>query len=222
LSDERTGGTEPLLITPDMLARPAAARETRIDFERGMSYAPTFTLLMLFALVSTFVWQQASGALLSSQALLASGALTRSSVLAGEWWRMLSATMLHGGVEHLISNCVSLYILGMACEHAFGRRVALIYAASALGGSMLSMLLSPGPSVGASGAIFGLMGAIVVALTIHKDRFYVRDKRIATVIVVWAIYTLGVGLLTPYVDNGAHLGGLIAGMMGGRLTPTRI
>ncbi|MGH7468677.1 MAG: rhomboid family intramembrane serine protease [Longimicrobiales bacterium] len=215
----------PILITPDMLV-PAAAPDPhagRIDFERRMSYAPPITLGLLAILLIVFVWQIASGALTSEAGIVNAGALVRSRVLAGEWWRLASATFLHGGPDHLIGNSISLYILGMACEHAFGRdRFAGIYAASGLAGSVLSMMISHGPSVGASGAIFGIMGALIAHLIKHQNEFYLRDKRIGIVLLAWAVYTLLIGFVTPYVDNGAHLGGLLAGIVAGVLVPSRL
>jgi membrane associated rhomboid family serine protease len=195
----------------------------RIDFERGMTYAPPLTLGLLGLLTAVFVWQVTSGSLASADAVIASGALVRERCLAGEWWRMLTATGLHGGPDHLIGNAMSLYVLGMACEHAFGSaRYAGVYVASGLGGSALSMLLAPGPSVGASGAIFGLMGAIVAHLIKHQDRFYVRDKRIGIVLLVWALFILAQGLASPFIDNGAHLGGFLAGIAAGIVVPSRL
>ena len=86
-----------------------------------------------------------------------------------------------------------------------------LFAAGALGGALLSVAMSPGPSVGASGAIFGVMGAVVVTLHRHREQFVLRDARIAAVIAVWAAYTLLLGTLQPMIDNAAHLGGLLAG-----------
>jgi rhomboid protease GluP len=214
---------QPILITADMLVPAADPHAGRIDFERRMSYAPRVTLWLLVTLGAIFVWQITSGALLSAAAIVNAGALVRARVMAGEWWRLGSATFLHGGPAHLIGNGVSLYILGMACEHTFGRaRFAGIYAVSGLAGSLLSMTLSPGPSVGASGAIFGIMGALVAHLIKHQDAFYVRDKRIGIVLLVWASFTLLLGFMTPYVDNGAHLGGLLAGIVAGLFVPSRL
>ncbi|HEU4565513.1 MAG TPA: rhomboid family intramembrane serine protease, partial [Gemmatimonadaceae bacterium] len=115
---------------------------------------------------------------------------------------------------HLIGNAVALYVLGMACEHAGGAAVmAVVYLASALAGSAASVAMGPGPSVGASGAIFGVLGAVVVLLARNRERFHVRDKRIGGVLAVWAAITLLQGWLTPMVDNAAHLGGLAAGAL---------
>jgi rhomboid protease GluP len=254
-SGDRPPEQKPLLITPDMLARPTEARPAdarspdprsmpggrpapaaphratvgssgfppqRVDFEKGMTYAPPLTLVLLVSLCAVFVWQVGAGTLASVAAITDAGALVRANVVQGEWWRMITATFLHGGIDHLLGNAVSLYTLGMACEHAFGtRRYAATYAASGLGGSVFSTLLSPGPSVGASGAIFGLMGALIAYLIKHQDRFHVRDKRVGIVLLAWAVFTLALGLTTPFVDNGAHSGGLLTGIVAGLVIEPR-
>src|SRR5918996_4700068 len=179
----------------------------RLDFERRMRRLPPFTLAMIGVLAAIFVAEAARGALASRAAIVAAGALARERVAAGEYWRLLSATFLHGSADHLVGNAIALYILGMVCEHAFGRgQFVLLYVASALGGSLVSLLTSPGPSVGASGAIFGLQAAAIVLFRAHRDRLLVRDRRIGVVLIVWAIYAIAQGVLTPYVDNGAHVG----------------
>src|SRR2546430_10302706 len=108
-----------------------------------------------------FAWETASGALQSRESIIAAGALVRDRVIAGEWWRLISATFLHAGVDHLIGNCLVLYVVGMACEHAFGfARTAIVYVTSGLTGSLLSAAVTPGTSLGESGAIFGVVGAL--------------------------------------------------------------
>jgi rhomboid protease GluP len=211
----------PLLITDDMLARPAGRPQAPVDFERGMSYAPPVTLLLIAANIAVFVWEVGRGALTSRAGIIAAGALSRPQVLHGEWWRLVTPMFLHGSPEHLIGNMLALYVLGMACEHAVGSRPMLwLYLLSGVTGSLLSVALSPGPSVGASGAIFGLMGAVIAVLTRHQQRFYLRDKRIAAVLAAWAGYTIFTGLLSPYVDNAAHAGGFLGGaLLGLRLEP---
>ena len=203
---------QPIRITADMLDV-APPVDVRVDFERGMGYAPPATLVLIVALGAIFGWQLSIGALASEEAIVAAGALVRERVLHGEWWRLLSATMLHGGVGHIVGNAMSLYILGMASEHAYGTRsMLLIYLASGVAGSVLSTAMAPGPSVGASGAIFGLMGAVMVLFWKHHHELMVRDKRIGVVIAAWALFTIGAGLVTPMIDNAAHVGGMFGGM----------
>jgi rhomboid protease GluP len=122
--------------------------------------------------------------------------------------------MLHGSLDHFLGNAVALYITGMACEHAFGRlQFVFLYFGAALAGSALSLTgLEPGmPAVGASGAIFGLMGAVVAMMGRHRARLFVRDKRIGWVVLFWAAWTVLLGFMTPYVDNLAHIGGFAGG-----------
>ncbi len=205
----------PLRITPGMLL------SRRVDFERRMRRLPPVTLGIIGVLVVVFVLEAMAGALRSERAIVAMGALVRAGVAAGEYWRLVSATLLHGGLDHLVGNSIALFILGMICEHAFGRgQFLVLYVLSGLGGSMVSLLTSAGPSVGASGAIFGLQGASIVLFRQHRDRLLMRDRRIGFVLLVWAIYTIGAGLMAPFVDNGAHIGGALTGaLLARRLHP---
>jgi rhomboid protease GluP len=192
-----------------MLAEDAA---DKVEFERGMGYWPPATLALIVTLAAVFVWQIGSGALATDTSLVDAGALVRNRVLEGEYWRMLSATLLHGSGDHLFGNCVALYILGMAGEHALGAwRVLVLYVASGLAGSLASVLSGPGPSVGASGAICGLMSGVVLILYRYRRAYHVRDKEIALVLAGWAAYTILMGAIDPRIDNWAHLGGLLGG-----------
>jgi rhomboid protease GluP len=198
----------PLRITPAMLL------SRRVDFERRMRRFPPVTLVLVAVLALVFVLEDAVGALDGRDAIVAAGALERAAVASGEYWRLLTAPFLHGGLDHLVSNVIALFILGMVCEHAFGRsQFVILYLGSALGGSVLSLALSPGPSVGASGAIFGLQGAAIVLFRRHRDRLLVRDRRIGFVLLAWALYAIVGGFFTPYIDNGAHLGGAVTGAL---------
>src|SRR5947209_9768141 len=190
----------------------ATRADTRVDFERGMRTAPPLILVLIAANVALFGWELAVGALASRDGIVEAGALVRDRVLAGEWWRLESATFLHAGWDHLIGNCLVLYVVGMACEHAFGfARTAVVYFTSGLTGSVLSGALSPGPAGGASGAIFTLVAAVIVVLHRHPRRVYSRGKRIGFVLLVWAAYQISTGLLSPYIDNYGHLGGFAGG-----------
>ncbi len=212
MEGESAANEQPIRITADMLDAPRPV-DVRVDFERGMGYAPPATLMLIVALGAVFGWQISTGALASEESIIAAGALVRERIAQGEWWRLLSATVLHGGVEHIVGNAMSLYILGMASEHAYGTRsMLLIYLASGIAGSVLSAAMGPGPSVGASGAIFGLMGAVMVLFWKHHHELMVRDKRIGVVVAAWALFTIGTGLVTPMIDNAAHLGGMFGGM----------
>jgi rhomboid protease GluP len=205
----------PLRITPEMLL------SRRVDFERRMSRVPPVTLVTLAVLTVIFIAEVRMGALESRESIIAMGALARERVAAGEYWRLLTAPWLHGGTEHLVGNGIALYILGMVCEAAFGRaQLVVLYVLSGLAGSIVSVLVSAGPSVGASGAIFGLQGAAIVLLRRERERLLVRDRRVGFVLLIWAIYTIAGGLTDPFIDNGAHIGGALGGgLIASRLHP---
>ena len=192
-----------------MLAKP---RETRRDFEQDLSYWQPLTVATILGLCVVFVLQLVFRTLESEEAIVAAGALKRSLVFEGEVWRLLSAVFLHGSFDHIIGNCLVLYVLGIAVEHAYGRlQFAMVFLASGITGSLLSLSLSEGPSVGASGAIFGLIGCVIALFYRFKEKIYFREKRLGIVLLFWVAYAVVTGFLTPLIDNWAHIGGLIGG-----------
>ncbi|MHB1035300.1 MAG: rhomboid family intramembrane serine protease [Pirellulales bacterium] len=212
----------PLTISPEMLATEDEP-DTRIDFEQGMSCLPPVMLALIAAVVVVFVLELATGALDNTQALTAAGAMSRRLVLAGEVWRLVTAVFLHASAGHLVGNCVVLYIAGMACEHAFGwYRAALVFLVSGLCGSLLSMAFHTGPSVGASGAIFGLLGAVIVFVYKYQRFIVLRGRRVGFALLVWASYEIALGFFTPWIDNYAHIGGLLGGALAAWFLPPAI
>ena len=215
--------SEPLAITDDMLdpLDPPPPPGPR-DFERGMSYWPLVTLCLITANLAAFIWMLRVSNLNSAAAYVSVGALHRESVQAGEWWRLITAPFLHAGIDHLLGNMLMLYALGMACEHAFGRLKSIaLYLGCALGGSILSVIMFEGPSVGASGAVFGLAGIVIAFFWRHQARFHLRDKRVGGVLLAWAIYTVALGFFQPQIDNWCHIGGFLIGLLLGVAVPPR-
>jgi rhomboid protease GluP len=211
MEQDTTMQEEPILITPDMLA-PLPPIDTRIAFEKGMSYLPLFVLSVIIINLAIYLGEIATGALQSSASIIAAGALKRELVLRGEYWRLISAAFLHASWGHLLGNSAFLYVLGMANEHAFGiRKAAMIYGISAITGSLLSISASPGPSIGASGAVFGLMGSLAVLFFRNRSSFYLRDRNIGIFVGAIAIFQIILGFLTPYIDNFCHIGGFLGG-----------
>ena len=209
--DDPSADEEVIVISEEHLAEPEPV-DDRIEFERGMSYWPGITLVLIIANCAAFGWEVATDAMANQQAILDAGALERKLVLQGEWWRLFTSMFLHADFNHLWGNMLVLYILGVGCEHAFGAHRALtIYFATGLCGGLMSMMLEPGPAVGASGAVFGMMGALVGMLYRHHKRLHVRDNRIGFVLLIWAAYTIATGFLDPWIANFAHLGGFLSG-----------
>ncbi len=135
------------------------------------------------------------------------GALFGPLVADGEWWRIVTAGFLHAGILHLAFNMYFLYFLGQLLEPEIGRlRFGVIYFVSMLGGSLGALVLSPNAvTVGASGAVFGLMGAAILAL---------RARGIDPMqsgLGVTLLLNLGITFVIPNISIGGHIGGLIAG-----------
>jgi membrane associated rhomboid family serine protease len=137
------------------------------------------------------------------------GALFGPLVADGDWWRLFTAAFLHYGPIHLAFNMLALWIFGSALEQVLGRgRFILLYVVSGLAGSAGALLFSPNAvTVGASGAIFGLMGA---ALVLERQRTYVFGGGALGLIVVNLVFTFAI----PGISIGGHLGGLVGGALG--------
>ncbi len=106
--------------------------------------------------------------------LTATHAQVNPLIASGQLWRLVTPALLHGGMMHLFVNCYSLNDLGPAAERLLGpRRFTCLYVASAVSGNLASFLMNPGPGVGASGAIFGLVGCLAVYFARHR-RLYGR------------------------------------------------
>ena len=133
----------------------------------------------------------------------------------GEVWRMLTAIFLHGGLAHLGLNMLSLYNIGGLVEMLLGhRRFLTVYFLSGLGGSLMTVLFSEynGLSVGASGAIFGLIGVVISIFYQNRDKLSPIGREIWRSLIFSAILTLGIGLAPgSIIDNWGHLGGFIVG-----------
>ena len=164
----------------------------------GRPGAVTATLITLNVLI--FLVQ------LTDRSLADRFAVFPPAVAGGEYYRLITAAFLHGGVLHLAFNMYVLYVVGVQLESALGRgRYLTLYLVSALGGSTLSYLLSPlnVAGVGASGAIFGLFGAMLVV----ARRLSLDTSGIVTVLAI----NLAITFLFPDIDWRAHIGGLVTG-----------
>lgn len=143
--------------------------------------------------------------------LIRFGANYAPLVKGGDYYRLLTSAFLHIGLIHLLCNCYALYVIGPQIESFYGKaKYILIYLASALFGNLLSVLFSNGISAGASGAIFGLMGAMVYFG--YHYRVYL-DGVLKSQIVPLIIFNLVLGFALSGVDNAAHIGGLVGGIL---------
>lgn len=139
------------------------------------------------------------------------GAMVKELVQEGEFYRLLTSGFLHIGIFHLLCNMYCLYIVGGEVESFYGKwKFLLIYLGSAILGNLLSMATTTGISAGASGAIFGLFGALIYFG--YHYRVYLGSV-IRSQIIPLVILNLGIGFMLPGIDNAAHIGGLIGGVV---------
>ncbi|KAL2898970.1 RHOMBOID-like protein 1 [Bienertia sinuspersici] len=150
----------------------------------------------------------------SSTALEKMGALEVSKVVEQhQAWRLITSIWLHAGVVHILANMLSLVFIGIRLEQEFGFvKIGLLYLISGFGANILSSLfLQSTISVGASGALFGLLGAMLSELLTNWTIYANKLAALLTLILV-IILNLAVGVL-PHVDNFAHIGGFITGFL---------
>ncbi|KAI3916666.1 hypothetical protein MKW92_047413 [Papaver armeniacum] len=152
----------------------------------------------------------------TSDSLDKMGALEVNKVVhGGEGWRLFTCMWLHAGVFHILANMLSLLFIGIRLEQEFGFvRIGLLYIIAGLGGSLLSALfIRSSISVGASGALFGLLGGMLSELITNWTIYANKFAALLTLVVIIAI-NLAVGIL-PHVDNFAHIGGFVSGFLVG-------
>jgi membrane associated rhomboid family serine protease len=145
----------------------------------------------------------------ASSSLINDGGLSAPAIDAGDYWRLLTAGFLHAGLAHLFFNMFSLYILGTLLEPLIGRlRFGLIYFTALLAGSFGALELDPNSlTVGASGAIFGLMGAAAVVM--RGRGMNLMESGLGVWIVLNLVFTFAVS----NISIGGHIGGLIGGTL---------
>jgi rhomboid protease GluP len=186
------------------------------------------TVVLTIAILLGFGVEVLTGAWRDGARLARLGAIVWEWVIGdGQYWRLVSAMFLHGDgtvrgtLLHLLVNLWALWQLGRLYEMMFGtRRFVLIYFVTGIAASITTLLHTGGPSVGASGAIFGILGALISSIR-RSPRF--RHERWARGVVqqllFWIVVNIVIGMSIPQIDMAAHIGGLIAGLLMGALLP---
>ncbi|MBA3263002.1 MAG: rhomboid family intramembrane serine protease [Thermoleophilaceae bacterium] len=201
--------------TPVGMRCPECARQsTKVRGMRSATNDPVLTYVLIGICVAAFIGEMAGGASATGSGfggsrLFEEGALRGPDVADGDYWRVLTAGFLHAGFFHLLFNMFSLWILGSLLEPAIGHlRFALVFFVSLLAGSFGALVVDPNSlTVGASGGIFGLMGAAVVVM---------RNRGINPMesgIGLW----IGLNLLITFTVSNISIGGHIGGLIGGTL-----
>lgn len=137
--------------------------------------------------------------------------------LGNEWWRLLTAMFLHGSMTHLLMNMFSLYIVGRAMElYLLGREYLLIYFITGILGGLVSLYFHPVTvGIGASGAIFGVFGALSGYFLAYRKELGAHAKEFMRDFILIIGINILLGFSIPNIDVSAHVGGLLSGILGG-------
>jgi len=201
--------------------RAADQRETGAILGGFIPHARYTTIIILLINVGMYLATWALSSTMGgddrafSRALDILGAKSGYRIILGhQWWRLVTAGFLHGGLTHILMNSWVLFDLGAQVEEVYGTsRMIVFYFLSTVGGFYASTWWSPVLSIGASAGIFGLIGAMIALGVRHRSAL---GDHIRALYTRWAIYGLIFGLLPIFnIDNAAHLGGLAAGFCAG-------
>jgi rhomboid protease GluP len=186
-------------------------------FKNSQAYMPTYTLIAINVAVYGYTSILSGNINGTSDSVISSYGQYNALVLNGEPWRLLTAIFIHADLLHIVGNMVFLLIFGLRAEKMFDLKEYLaVYFISGLAGGLLTLLMGPDVwSIGASGAIFGIIGASLI----YPSRAIGQSILIA---LLFSFFLLIINSLSPDVNVFAHLGGLAAGLLiGYALAATR-
>ena len=191
---------------------------SRLPVTFGLIAACVLVYLLVALLGTTIGVPPTEGLVQQPGQILSLGALIPAMVAQGEAWRLVTSAFLHSGFVHLALNMLSLYFLGSFAEISFGRsRFLALYFISGIASGLAYLYFGAfnAPAVGASGAIFGLLGG-VFGFAIQRGTFSTRNPVISQLLILTAL-NLFLGATIPGVSNTAHIGGLVGGLVFGYL-----
>lgn len=191
---------------------------------RRLSHAPVTTVILVMITIVAF-FEQRANAFSDLDVLASMGGIVGGLLQRDEYWRLVAAMFLHANWVHWFVNAFSLYQIGTLFEEMFGSpRMATVYLVTGIVASISSALRIPpyGVGVGASGAIFGVLGAFIFSLRRsprwRNDR---RRKILMPQLVFLVILNVVIGFQIEAIDNAAHIGGLVSGLLLGLILPHR-
>jgi len=191
---------------------------TYSSIEDEMSALPPVTILFIAVNVLIFLFAFGSLILSRDQNLFTIGSLDQIKFWEGEYWRIISSNFLHKSIDHLGGNMILLYICGRAVEHFVGGiKVFFLYFMGGIMGGIFTFLFvdQQVSSVGASDCCFALFGAMSVAYWNFNLELSHVDKRVRNISIIVLIYLIYLGFTSPKVNNAAHVGGALMGVIFG-------
>ena len=184
----------------------------------GLRRKPYATWILLAVIGVMHLFAEVSGGSNDPEVLWRLGAMDGQQIAAGEYWRLFVAIFLHSGWMHLGLNAFGLFVVGQLLEPLYGHsRFTAIYLLSGLAGSVSSYafnlsLMPNAIGMGASGALFGVLGGLVAFFLSHRNQLGDMGRRSLVGLLLLAGINLVFGLVTAGVDNYAHIGGFVSGL----------
>jgi len=201
----------------------AVVPEDHLEFLHAVwSRRPLFTYIFLGANIVIFLLMAFAGGSTNESTLMAFGVKSNPAIARGEWWRFITPIFIHIGMLHLFFNSYALWIVGPQVEKLYGAaRFVILYVLTGVAGVYASYFYHPqSESAGASGAIFGLFGVLLVFGVRYRNSIPPFFKRaVGTGVLPVIVINLIIGFTIPAIDNSAHLGGLLAGAALAALVP---
>src|SRR5581483_4390998 len=201
----------------------AVITETDLDFLHAVwSRRPIFTYTFFTINIVIFVLMTIAGGTTNDSTLLAFGVKANWLINQGQYWRFLTPVFIHIGLLHLFFNSYALWIVGPQVEKLYGgAKFVLLYLVTGIAGVAGSYWYRPdGVSAGASGAIFGLFGALLVFGIRNRHHIPPFFRRaVGTGVLPVIVINLIIGFTIPAIDNSAHIAGLISGMVLAAVVP---
>lgn len=202
---DRDNPPKPYGEIPSAPQRRPAAREKSVK--------PTVSTIILGVTVAVYVLQLAVKALTGVELVEFYGMKINEFIIAGEFWRLITPVLLHGSILHIMFNMYALYAIGRGLEQQFGNaRFLLLYLVTAFTGNVLSFLITPNPSLGASTAIFGIVAAEGVFIFQNRELFGGNARAMLSNTFLIVFLNLAMGATSTGIDNWGHLGGLLGGI----------
>jgi len=200
--------------------RAVPAQRPRIrQTESYFRVAPvTFALIAINVAIFVAMVATSKSIDFSIETLKAWGGSAGTLVQQGQWWRLFTSMFIHANPIHIGFNMLCLFQLGFLAERAFGKIPYLLaYLATGICASLTSNFIHPQTlGVGASGEIFGVAGFLLTPIALKKLIIYTIGKSsILRTLVMFAVYNLAIGAVIPVIDNSAHVGGLVSGLLVG-------
>src|SRR5438128_8913535 len=190
--------------------------EDHLEFLQAVwTRRPTYTYVFFGLNIVVFVLMALAGGSTNQLTLMAFGVKSNPEIAQGQWWRFVTPIFIHIGMLHLLFNSYALWIVGPQVEKLYGgARFVILYIVTGVAGVVGSYLYRPyGVSAGASGAIFGLFGVLLVfglRYRHHVPPFFRRA--VGTGVLPVIVINLFIGFTIPIIDNSAHIAGLLSGM----------